>query len=830
MYVAQFGVNGYSVVDELQGIELFTYATLAEAEAKAAQLNNLSNNTRAPFVSVAPPGENKSKDDTDINQKSNQDNRNDTDNAVNTNNSTPVTRSITTDPTSTLSTATPKTSSGSNFLRQFNPLGDFSSYTYKISLYTFSSDKLKKFVDTGRFDKTDLKLLVQSGGINNKGVDSTRAKGFELDFYIDNLVIDTKLAGKDQLAASNSVNFKFQVIEPYGMTFPTKLVLAQQEVESKSAFPRQVKDHAGALQGFFYLNFAFYGYDKDGKLVDSKKYNNVQNMDQQAAFERGWPVVIKKLTFKLDGKATVYNVECVQVNEQVAMGIKRGLVDPSITVSGDTVKEALGGFTGSKTGLVDLLNKQQEDQKENKQIKIPDVYAVKFDSTSGIDSSKIVEKDIVKDRTPLLKVKSIDDVNDRESSSAGASTMLNKRTITISSGTPIIQAIDQIICQSDYIKKAFTIEPKEEAQQVKDSEQDYDTNPGKTVSWYIVVPQTEVIGYDDIRNDFAYKITYFIKKYEVPYVRSTNIAYIPKYPGPHKKYNYWYTGKNSEVLSYEQDYNLLYFNASALTSEGPVTNLKDSAPNKPKGAQPIDDKGAISGTFDIVNTVKTFLYSPGDQLNARIKILGDPDFLMPASAGDTPSLLKKLYGNDFSINPNSGQVFIEVFFQQVEDYDEKGLLTPNGNIDFWDFSKTSDLRQLVKGMVYMITEVISTFSKGQFTQDFKVAIPNFDELSGSVSGNTNASTTNQDQRENQSDAETNRLARQESQAAGLAADKNKSTVSQDTNNNVPSEPTYADYDIPVDSANDDAQLPRQTTVSYSDADGREENSNYNWET
>lgn len=675
------------------------------------------------------------------------------------------------------------------FLRQHNPLGDFSSYTYKLSLYGYTPEVYNNYKRTGYFDKNDMYLLVQSGGINNKGsdsslgkrerIDSARAPGFDLDFYLDNLEIDTYTMGQESGVVSNSLVFKFQVIEPFGITFPTKLVENQAKLQKLAQIKRPVKEQIEAMQGHLMMVISFYGYDNVGKLVTSSTYNTggPRKMDPQAAFERAFPIIITKFNFKLDGKATVYNIEARLVNEQVAMGVKRGVVDVPVAVSGSTVKEMLGGYQGSITGLIDQLNKQQRDQKESNQISIPDEYEIKFETGAGIAEGKLVDENLVKEKVPLYQVSNIEQVNDRASVSSKASTMTKEKTLTITSGTPITQAIDQIISQSDYVTKALTVMPLED-DPAKEDDPDYKENPNpKTLQWYIVVPQSEVIGYDEKRNDYAYRLTYVVRSYSIPYVRSTNIAYVPKYPGAHKKYRYYYTGKNSEIISYEQNYNLLYFNASAATSDGPATNVKDSAPNKPKAAQGADSTGLPSGVFDTVNTIKSFLYSPKDQLSARIKIFGDPDFLMPATSAPTPELFKKLYGNDFTINPNSGQVFIEIYFQQVEDYDiMKGVMEPNGDLNFWEFSKSQAVGSLIKGMVYMVTKVTSNFSKGQFTQEFKLAIPNFSELSQAGSDKVGGAS-------NTSKTDTQREPTNQSVDNGGRS----STV-----------PTYNDYDIPVE--------------------------------
>jgi hypothetical protein len=96
----------------------------------------------------------------------------------------------------------------------------------------------------------------------------------------------------------------------------------------------------------------------------------------------------------------------------------------------------------------------------------------------------------------------------------------------------------------------------------------------------------------------------------------------------------------------------------------------------------------------------------------------------------------KWYGPDFTINPNGGQVFIEVNFKQAEDYKASiGLLTgglstdtgPNGEIHFWDYPE--DLKKKIKGVAYCVWAVNSSFNKGLFTQELKLSIPPFNAMS-----------------------------------------------------------------------------------------------------
>jgi hypothetical protein len=73
----------------------------------------------------------------------------------------------------------------------------------------------------------------------------------------------------------------------------------------------------------------------------------------------------------------------------------------------------------------------------------------------------------------------------------------------------------------------------------------------------------------------------------------------------------------------------------------------------------------------------TSLFDPGAYASAKIKILGDPDFLMQPAASSINSLYNQYYGTDgFTVNPNGGQVFIEINFREPQDYDiSTGLIS-----------------------------------------------------------------------------------------------------------------------------------------------------------
>lgn len=664
-------------------------------------------------------------------------------------NSTPATTTTPTAASTTTSTTTPNAgtttagaagtnpSTGAASIvgkRTYNPLGDFSSYTYKIGLYMLNSSDFNSYMSGDYTKVSKFKLIAQSGGVT-ESLDSPRAPGFDLDLYIDDLEILTKVNNKETMSATNSCEFKFKIYEPYGFSFPHTLAKAQVAAQQAKAGAADANAQIVALKENFLLTIKFYGYDKNGKLVTSADYPqaDISKSDTQSVFERGFPIKIKDFKFKLENKVTVYSITAVQVTDQVAKGVNFGTLPTNLTVAGETIQDVLVGASQESSkksiwGMVQGLNSLEKSKVVEGKITYPNEYAIEFEQGTSIGDARLVPKDYyVKERAPFNSIHNADGSNERTAWKNRLGSIEKEiRTVEMQAGTSIIQAIDQVITQSEYLKNMMTAVDKEIDQPVQDTESTVDKNPNpKTLSWYNISNTVKINSpeRDPKTNEYAYKITYKVLEYQIPYIRSLYTSKTSSYYGPHKKYNYWYTGKNSEILSYEQDYNLLYNVDAAYASEAATKNAQ-SATISQKSAMNADSTNSKSGTNDVINSVKSFLYSPQDLLKFKLKILGDPDYLMPSVGLAGTNGLQKWYGDNLTINPNSGQVFIEIYFEQGSDYDNtNGLLIPNGDIQFMNYPK--ELKSKIKGMVYMLTNVTSTFSKGKFEQSLSGIIPEF---------------------------------------------------------------------------------------------------------
>lgn len=635
--------------------------------------------------------------------------------------------------------------------RLFNPLGYLSSYNYQITLYMITPDAYDAFIQGGRKNINAIQnpgntnaaaslansqagafIIAQSGGVNNSF--DRRAPGFDVDFYIDELKFTTITNSKSQSASAFQTNISFNIYEPYGFSFITKLREANQALQKYTSTVKNFKNVVNALRQFFVLGIRFYGYDRAGNLVKGNETINGQPLDPtsngQSLFEKYFDIEITDFKFKIDGKATTYYVKAAQKSARTAFGIKRGRLDNGVTVVASNVTEALSD--SSPNGLLAKLNDTQQKLLAAKNIEIPNVYKVRWvTGTEDIQKANLVtQADIDKAKKPMAPVASITQVND--ATAAKASPDLTKQTIAFKNDTSIIQAIDQIIAQSSFLTDALKAVAKANEPPDPNNPEKYKENldSPKYISWYNLSSEVKCLGFDTVVGDWAYEITYVIQPYITPIVVSPYANPGGKYYGPHKRYDYWYTGQNREILSYEQQMNTGYFTVTvagldvkAQQGQGGATQVP-TVPNKRNDESRI---GSNDQGLEAQNSYRTSLYDPGAYAKSKITILGDPDFLMDTSPTAANAVYSQFYkGDGLTINPNGGQVFVEIDFKEAVDYQHsKGYLNLNDSILFWPYPP--EIAKIVKGVSFQVLQVNSDFSKGKFTQTLDLFINQFSD-------------------------------------------------------------------------------------------------------
>ena len=723
-----------------------------------------------------------------------------------------------------------------------NPLGDFSSYTYQLTLYMITPDAYTAFVQSGRKNinaiystatdqaaaevkesNSGAYIIAQSGGVNKE----ISNKAFNLDFYIDDVKIKSATSTQASGSATNVTEISFNIYEPYGFSFVTKLQRAQQFLQSTSKI-KNYNTLTNETRQFFLLGVTFQGYDVNGNLMSSTDSSGNDNK-----FQRFYDLKIRSFKFKLDGHITVYNIVAASIAPTIAFGNMLGRVDAGFNVTAATVEQALGGLGPDGTGpagdgvsgLFNVLNaNQQLKAKVNPQTgikgcKIPHVYKVRYigDSAAISGASLISKANTDKTTSPMSNAKTTAQVN--EATALKSSPDVTKKTLTFVKDIPIMQAIDNIIIQSNYISQALTVLNSNDA----DSQAESNKSPSTVLRWYNCSAEVVVLGFDDITSDFAYEITYIIQPYDTPYIPGSAYSKkTSKYAGPYKKYQYWFTGKNSEIISYTQQMDNTFFNVSDEATGTPQSH--DGAMQNPNltGKRTNQDRtGLLDTGLETQNNYRTSLYDKGSYANAKLVIMGDPDYLVQDSPGSINSLYNKFYGTDgYTINANGGQVFIEISFNEAEDYNlTTGLLSINESILFWEYPK--DVAGKIKGISYQVKATTSIFSKGKFTQELECTMPgSFQDLSTKPGDRpTPTTTTDSDIRTSELGAfegiEAGQSALDESGRATSATDTRLTTYNQGTS---PTGPSPVNKEVQDD---EKSPTPTKNVSNNSDAAGRE---------
>lgn len=673
--------------------------------------------------------------------------------------------------------------------RTFNPLTKFASYNYAITLYLCTPEARDQFWLEGgaTIPEEGMYVICQSGGIDNKN--SNRAPYFDLDVYIDELVVKSPVAFVETMSANLSNDFSFTITEPFGFSFPTRINKLGALLIEKSNIAG-IKTAENILQLPFIVGVRFYGFGADGKPLTSvdlpqQGIKGNASTDVSGVFEKFYDIKIKTFKFKLDGRATKYFITAASFDSQAGLGIKHGLVNNGGTLQGKTIKDVLLG----KNGLRDLLNSEQKEEVKagTRSEGCDNEYDFTFlpDDDSSIPNASIISASDL-DKTKY-SVNPIQNSDGDDEANRNPKPDPEKQNFIVNKGTPILKVINNIISQSTYLEAALKVLYGT----TDDESGDNDTVKKDTkspVRWYCVIPQVAIKSFDKKLKDWCYKINYIIKPYETPYVRSSYAAATSDYYGPVKIYDYWWTGKNTEVISFEQQIDQLFMNIVSVgglgeSDQGLIDDLVPTVPNMP---QPYVSK---EGRFDISkeaqNSYVTSLYSPNDFVTSKLKIMGDPDYLIPSPQGigdylslnDTRKrgIFSRFYARDgVTVSPSGGQVFIEIRFNQADDYNANtGLLNVNNRVVF--FSKNGLAPQRGGGISFLVSNIIHSFSLGKFTQELTLKL------------NTQVEKRKKKIQENESQAETQRLQRQAQTDTRTPQGTDDTTVSGDNGKTVESD-------------------------------------------
>lgn len=604
-----------------------------------------------------------------------------------------------------------------------NPLGEFASYNYQISWYAATPDAYEGYASTGGTDISladangveGVALIAQSGGINETL--SERAEGFELDYYIDDLKIHSVIGTSETGTSSMSSEISFNIIEPYGFSFITNLRRALDNLKSSSSTPGY-SDLDNGTRNFFILGIRFQGFDITGKLVTGP--NNAPFV-----YEKYYGIRITEIKFKLDGKPVVYSIKAVPVPD-TTMNETYSTMNTQTTTTGMNVKDALDD-------LARQLNNQQAIMaaKSQNNIEQPIHYEFLFEGEGSDEisyASIILPTDKNKSKTEGSGAKNTIQSNPTEA--VRASYNPETRQFQFKNGTSVLQAIEIIISQSTYLSDGLQ---KQYTTELEPSMGAPDQIPGsgnKRLRWYNVSTRSTNPRFDTKTKIWAYDIAYVIQPYKTPITMAAAAGKTDSYYGPVKRYEYWLTGHNTEVLNFEVTFNNLFYTVGiepAENADGSTTGGPRDVPQQPNKNPPFGTKlNRNDRSAGATNAYLTSLYDPGAWSKGKITIMGDPHFLISSELEEIVS--SDMFEGDGTVNPRSGQVFIEVNFYEGYDYEhERGLFIVNDSIYFFPYPDDiqQELDERGGGVIFQVVTVTSFFRGGKFTQDLELVQSGF---------------------------------------------------------------------------------------------------------
>jgi hypothetical protein len=686
-----------------------------------------------------------------------------------------------------------------------NILDRCSSSTYSVSIYLMSPEQYRRMLETKQRYLAGYQLLMQSAGIPMSsgiqvddfgdtepgGVSITQGRNqyFPLDFYLDDLEIKSVINGKGSGGAHNAVEMRFKIIEPNGITLLDNLYSAAQQYNTAGGgASRSIINNNYAAQNYLMV-VRFYGYDANGKLITNAGLtDSAGKTDSNAILEKFIPFQFTSIKFAIKNKLTEY--ECIATCPQYVIGTSqgRGVIPYNIELTGTTLSNLFNGnMTGTTTspananaaanptlatGLAQALNKYQAELVTEGTYDIADRYSFE------IVGPELQQATITPPGATNLKMVPMTQATTAAQAADGNKQSVNTiaKNVSAVAGTSIVQFVDLAVRSSSYITKQQTkiID--------KDGEEIPQAGGAKQFAWYRIGVEAKPIGSrpDPKRNDFAYNIKYQISMYGVNDIKST---YFPrgKFRGTQKRYSYWFTGQNTSILNFEQDFNYLFYitvnsrqNRPRSTGNYREVEKRIFSPNSGQTNQ-----GSEGNVYEPGANAADYLYSPGDQSRVKLTIVGDPAWIQQGEvwsgvAGANQDLSPFL--DDGTINFESQEALFEVDFNKPADYNlQTGLLDP-GQKNYGANRVTGVAGEATQTYIYKAISVTSNFRQGRFTQDLEGVMITFPIQDGPiVSGPKPPVIENGEQVDvpDQSDAETQRLLR-----SGTAS--NQSRESQGT--------------------------------------------------
>ena len=237
-----------------------------------------------------------------------------------------------------------------------NLLHQFASYNCIWTLSCLTNDELSVPAETYR-KNGPTNIICRSGGSGENKVTTfyEDAIGGNLEFFIDDINIESLVSPNLKSRTTNANFFSFQLLEPYSMGLFMQTL--------------QIAATASGYQNYiaapFMLSVEFVGYDDDGDVLVTETGEYLR---------RDFPIKLTNIEFDITTEGTNYNVEAMPWNEQAFGDDVQGL-NSEIAIKGSTIVELLQ--TGEQS-LTTIINGRLEELRQVNNLSEEDEVVITF--------------------------------------------------------------------------------------------------------------------------------------------------------------------------------------------------------------------------------------------------------------------------------------------------------------------------------------------------------------------------------------------------------------------------------------------------------------------
>lgn len=646
----------------------------------------------------------------------------------------------------------PASSVGTQQVVVSNPLHSYASYTYGLSLNlmevgTGTANDYNVIMQTGNYTATN--VLIASAGKYTNTNSFHRNPVFSDDFYFEDFKMNTVIGTTPRSRSTNVIDFNFTIIEPNGFSLINRLL----EVSMVNG----IKNY---LEAPYMLQIDFYGYDDAG---------NAKHVIEQT---KHVPIRMLSMKTKLTAKGAEYRITAAiyshrSYDESVAA------TPTNFQVQAATVRDFFGSGLasvdayntayGNDQRIESLLNEKNaattDAQREtiqsqlNQIADLNQVYTVKEGYANAVNGwyqylqlkrkrltldtvTIMVDPEIAnaqvtlpeKNDTRRMANPTKAEQNSARSAALGVTVGGPKFTegyYPVNAGTPVDKVIESVVRTSTYITSQIT-DPQ------TDNPESIAQKLGRPLKWFKIVTKVTLGDYDHVTGQYAKHYTYYVKQWTVS--NKLPVAPMGKASGFVKKYEYIYTGHNSDVIDVSIDFDTLCYlaitenknqNQEVVSMKRPNYLITDyNAPEiypaytvMPKMINYHSQDMQYSGQFNAARDPKAMSTGDltrditgtarGDMLNVKLTILGDPTFIKQDDVFYNISERRsgRLLTANNSIVMDEGELYVLLLFKSPTDYDEVTGLGRNNQYNYNMFSG-----------VYGVTTIENSFSRGKFTQ------------------------------------------------------------------------------------------------------------------